>query len=79
MTPIIAAILGACCITGISQMLMGQPGKGVVILLSAIALAIATGGLALVAIHIAVAIDAYMVADTLRHGREVGPWEFFPT
>lgn len=76
--PAIAGALGLLCLTGLAQMVMGQGGKGLLILLSAVILSVLTGGVALLIIHPIVAIDAIMVAQALRIGREVGPYEFFP-
>lgn len=76
--PAVAGLLGFCCVTGLAQMVMGQGTKGVLILLGAVIFAFITGGLGLLIIHPLVAVDAIMVAQALRLGREVGPYDFFP-
>jgi hypothetical protein len=77
-TPLLAALLGLFCLTRIAQMLMGQIGKGLFILVAAVVLSAFTGGAALIVIHPLVSIDAFMVASRRREGYIVGPWEFFP-
>lgn len=77
--PIMAALLGFLCLTGLAQMMMGQGGKGLLLLIGAVILTALTGGLGLLIAHPIVAIDAVMVASALRAGRAVGPYEFFPS
>jgi serine/threonine-protein kinase len=78
-SPIVALLLGFFCPTGIGQLYNEQFFKG----LSALALAvfiIATlpGGLCLAfMMHVALAIDAYRIADKRNRERRVGAWEFF--
>jgi hypothetical protein len=77
--PAVAALLGFCCLTGLAQMVMGQGGKGLLILVGAVIMGIGTGGIAFFIVHPIVAIDAIMVAQALRSGRGVGRYEFFPS
>lgn len=78
MHPAVAALLGFLCLTGLAQMMMGQGGKGCMILLGAIIIGFFTGGIGFFIVHPIVAIDAIMVAQALRAGRPVGPYDFFP-
>ena len=64
-------------IVGLGQMVVGQVAKGVAILLGSIILAALTFGLSVLVTWPLAAIDAYMIANKLRHGRPVGKWEFF--
>lgn len=63
-------------IPGLSQMLMGQTVKGIVLLLSSYVLAAVGIG---VLIWIASVIDGFMVGQVLQSGRPVKEWQFFPT
>lgn len=69
MNPATAAILGLCCIPGLSQMMLGQVGKGLILLLLGFFLPLVTNVIA--------AIDAYQIARKLKDGKTVGQWEFF--
>lgn len=65
-------------LSGLAQMIYGQIAKGLVILIVTIAsnllipfvLAIGVGAISI--------IDAYMVGNTLKSGKPVGKWRFFP-
>jgi TM2 domain-containing membrane protein YozV len=71
------AVLSGLCLAGVGQMILGQVGKGVVILLGSIALGALTAGLsAFVTLPLA-AIDAYCIAKKLQDGKPVGQWEWF--
>jgi len=69
MNPAAAAILGLCCIPGLSQMMLGQVGKGLIFLLVGFLLPLVTNVIA--------GIDAYQIARKLKDGKTVGQWEFF--
>jgi TM2 domain-containing membrane protein YozV len=63
-------------IPGLSQILMGQTVKGVVLLIASWSLSLVLIG---VLIWIASIIDGYMVGKVLQSGRPVGEWQFFPS
>lgn len=69
MNPAAAAILGLCCLPGLSQMMLGQVGKGLIFLLAGFLLPLVTNVIA--------GIDAYQIARKLKDGKTVGQWEFF--
>jgi TM2 domain-containing membrane protein YozV len=81
----IAAVLLTFLITGLSQMIMGQIGKGFAIFGASFALilvvSLVTCGygaiLALPLSLIFACVDAYNIAAKLRAGKIVGKWEFF--
>lgn len=58
-------------------MVMGQVAKGIVMLVVAILLNVATGCVAVVVTFPVSIIDAYLIAKKLQRGRKVGEWEFF--
>lgn len=62
-------------IPGLSQIIMEQTIKGVVLLVSALALWVTGVG---ILIQIASVVDGFMVGQALKSGRPVGQWEFFP-
>ena len=74
--PWLAAVL-SLVIAGLGQLILGQVGKGIVVLIVSFVLAIVTGGLSALVMWPAMAIDAYMIAKKLRAGRVVGQWELF--
>jgi hypothetical protein len=63
-------------IPGLSQILMGQTVKGVVLLIASLSLSLVVIG---VLIWIVSIIDGYMVGKVLQSGRPVGEWQFFPS
>lgn len=72
--PIIAAVL-SLCIPGLSQILMGQVVKGVVLLLATFVLTVLCL-IGIVGFPLA-AIDAYLIAKKIQDGRAIQEWEFF--
>jgi hypothetical protein len=76
--PIIAALASSCCVAGLGQILVGQIGKGLVLMLVCVVVAFVTGGTGVVIMWPLMGIDAYMVAKRQVEGKPVGPWEFFP-
>ena len=66
-------------IVGLSQILLGQVAKGIVILIADLILVFVTGGITFFLIRPIVIVDAFMVGRVLRTGRPVGKWQFFPT
>ena len=75
--PALMGLLSGCCIMGLGQMMLGQVGKGVVILLGSIVLNVLTVGVASFVVLPLAGIDAYLIAKKLREGQAVGQWEFF--
>lgn len=75
--PLLAAILSGCCIAGFGQIYLGQMGKGLVILLSQIVLAVITGGAALPVCWVIGGVDAYQIGKKLKNGYSVRKWEWF--
>jgi hypothetical protein len=63
-------------IPGLSQILMEQTIKGIVLLVSSVVLYVTGVG---ILIQIASIVDGYMIGAALKSGRPVGQWEFFPT
>jgi TM2 domain-containing membrane protein YozV len=67
-------------IVGLGQIILGQTAKGIVILVSAIAISVLTCGygLALAPVFWVISgLDAYRIAEKLKQGKSVGQWEFF--
>jgi hypothetical protein len=62
-------------IPGLSQIIMGQTVKGIILLIASFSLSLVVVGLL---IWIASIIDGYMVGQVLQSGRPVGEWQFFP-
>jgi hypothetical protein len=63
-------------IPGLSQILMGQTTKGIVLLVgSYVLLFIGIGAL----VWIGSVVDGFMVGQVLQSGRPVGEWQFFPS
>ena len=65
---------------GSGQLLLGQTGKGVLMLLFTPCIwfgALISGGLGFIPLVVVVA-DAFMVGLVLQSGRPVGRWQFFP-
>ena len=73
----VAALLSLFCLAGLGQMVLGQVGKGLTILLGSIVLAAVTGGMSALVTQILVAVDAYQIGRKLQQGRPVGKWEWF--
>lgn len=71
------AVLLTCLITGLGQMYLGQVLKGVVILLAAFVIAVATAGVGVLVIWIVAMVDASKIGKKLEAGQSVGEWEFF--
>lgn len=65
-------------VIGLGQILLGQVGKGLLLMALAVAFGLVTIGIALLIIMPISAIDAYRVAQAIQAGRRVRPWEFFP-
>lgn len=64
-------------IVGLAQIIMGQVGKGVAILIGSIILGIITFGMsAFITTPLAV-VDAVLIAKKKQQGKRVGEWEFF--
>ena len=77
--PILAALASCLCLAGLGQMLAGQVGKGLVLILVCVVAGLATSGLAALILWPLMAVDAFMVANKQQKGKPVGPWEFFPS
>ena len=71
------AVLLTCLITGLGQMYLGQVLKGVVILLAAIVIGVATAGVGGLVIWVVAMADASKIGKKLEAGQSVGEWEFF--
>jgi TM2 domain-containing membrane protein YozV len=78
-SPILVALASMCCISGLGQIMLGQVGKGLVIMLASVVLAVITGGVAAFVMWPLMGADAYMVAKKMNGGKPVGAWEFFPS
>lgn len=74
--PAVAGLLSFLLI-GLGQMVMGQVGKGVVMLVVALILGVLTGCFACLITFPVSVIDACLIASKLRSGQAVGKWEFF--
>lgn len=77
--PVLMAVLSGCCIAGLGQMVLGQVGKEILILLGSVGLAIVTGGVSALVTWPLGGLDAYLVARKLRNGDAVTDWETFPS
>lgn len=76
--PLVMALLSGCCLAGLGQIVLGQVGKGLVMMLVSVLVAVITMGFGALLMWPMMAIDAYMVAKRLQEGDSVGLWEFFP-
>jgi len=74
--PVLALCINLLCICGVGQMINGQVGKGVVILLVHGILGALTGVSIFITWPIA-CIDAYLIGKKRQQGRWVGTWEWF--
>jgi TM2 domain-containing membrane protein YozV len=75
--PVLMAFFSGLCIPGLGQVLIGQLTKGICFAVIFIVSAFFTGGISSLVLLPIAAADAYLVADKLRRGKGVGPWEFF--
>ena len=75
-SPGLALAINLLCLCGVGQMINGQVGKGIVILLVHTILGALTGVSILITWPIA-CIDAYLIANKRRNGQWVGHWEWF--
>jgi TM2 domain-containing membrane protein YozV len=65
---------------GLGQIVLGQVGKGIVLLAGPIAFYLITCGFGFLlapVVWIVAAVDAYKIANKLRGGKPVRRWEFF--
>lgn len=74
--PGLMAVLSVLLV-GLGQMVMGQVGKGLVMLLAALVIGAITFGVGAIAVWAVSGIDAYLIAQKLERGQAVGKWEFF--
>jgi hypothetical protein len=75
--PVTMLFLSGCCLPGLGQYLLGQSGKGIVILVAAGLCAWVSSGAALLLALPVAALDCYLLADKLKNGKVIGAWEFF--
>ena len=75
LSPIIAVLL-SFVIIGLPQLLMGQVGKGIVILCGGVLFAVITG-IGAPFVWAFAAVDAYKIASKIENGQAVSEWEFF--
>ncbi len=75
--PVIMSFFSGCCVPGVGQVLMGQTAKGITLVLSAVVLAFLTGGMVNLLLSPLAALDAYLLAEKLKNGKYIGPWECF--
>ncbi len=78
-SPIYIAVVSGCCVAGLGQLIVGQVGKGLVMMLVSVIVAVITGGIGAFVMWPLMAVDAYMVTKKINSGKPVGPWEFFPS
>jgi len=71
------AVLLSFLLVGAGQMYNGQVAKGILLLLTAIACAVATGGLSVFLTYPLALIDAAAVAGKLNRGEGVHEWQWF--
>ena len=77
--PVLMCVLSVLLI-GLGQMLLGQTWKGITMLTAVIVLSVATCGFFLIAapiVWLIAGLDAYRIANKLKQGKTVAPWEFF--
>ncbi len=75
--PLLAALLSGCCFAGIGQVVNGQLAKGVFLMFTCAALAMATGGATSIPVNILLAIDAFRIGGKKKQGKEIEQWEWF--
>jgi TM2 domain-containing membrane protein YozV len=75
--PLFMAFLSGCCLPGVGQLLMGQVMKGLIVFVLTIILAFMTGGISSLLLFPLAGIDAFLLADKIKNGKQIGPWEFF--
>jgi hypothetical protein len=75
--PGLMAFLSGACVAGLGQVFLGQTVKGACLIVLAVILAFATGCVSSLIVFPLAAIDAFLLADKLRNGKSIGPWEFF--
>jgi TM2 domain-containing membrane protein YozV len=73
----IALLLSLFCFLGFGQIYNRQAIKGVVILLSAMVLAIFTMGISILITYPLAAIDAALIAGRLNRGEAITEWQWF--
>jgi len=76
-TPGLMAVV-SLLISGLGQIICGQVGKGLVLLVLTIVVAIGSAGMFAPVMWIIAAVDAYKVAKC-RGTRPLGRWEWFPS
>lgn len=72
-----AILLSVFCFLGFGQIYNGQAIKGVVILLSAMVLAVITMGFSILVTYPLAAIDAGLIAARLNRGEAITEWQWF--
>lgn len=75
--PVLMAFFSGCCVPGAGQVLLGQTAKGIMLVLITVALAFVTAGMSVLALAPLAALDAYLLAEKLKNGKYIGPWECF--
>jgi len=75
--PLMMALLSGCCIAGLGQIVIGQVGKGIVIIVLTLMILLVTGGFGIMLTWPLTVLDAFCVAGKLRRGQSVGKWECF--
>lgn len=75
--PLLMSIFSGLCMPGLGQIFIGQLAKGICLALIFLLTAFVTGGVSSLVLLPVAAFDAYLLADKLRRGKSIGPWEFF--
>lgn len=77
--PVMMCILSVL-IVGLGQIILGQTGKGITMLVGVILFGLFTcfyGFLLAPIFWLIAGLDAYKIANKLKQGNSVGAWEFF--
>lgn len=71
------SVLFSILIPGLTQLLLGQTVKGLMIFFVGVILALLTACFGLLLLIPIAAIDGYKLAQKLKNGQPIGDWEFF--
>lgn len=74
--PALMAFFSGLLLPGLGQLVIGQSIKGLCLIIIATVMALATKGASCLFLFPLCALDAYLLAEKLKQGKAIGPWEF---